>query len=185
MEVYKIRKWGDRPETNIKKDWCTTIDNQGRLKYFMRGKGYRRTTAYKLIDLPIDEHKKDGLYIGEIANKYGYNIAVEVCETAFGCCLISAEHWVGTFKLAYDTAVANFTESEIAQISRELVNMLRPMAFLPLPDLCSLDRFMRENDKEYNGENCTYKGKENVSMEAYITEKYGKLTAKLISKMLE
>jgi hypothetical protein len=59
------------------------------------------------------------------------------------------------------------------------------MAFLPLPDLCSLDRFMRENDKEYNGENCTYKGKKNVSMKAYITEKYGKATTKLIEKMLE
>ncbi len=185
MEVYKIRKWGDRPETYAKKDWCTTIDNQGRLKFFVYGKGYRKTAAFELIDAPIDENKKDGLYVGEIATKYGHDIATEVCENAFGCCKISAQHWVGMFKLAYDTAVANFTESEIAQISRELVNMLRPMAFLPLPDLCSLDRFMRENDKEYNGENCTYKGKKNVSMKAYITEKYGKATTKLIEKMLE
>jgi hypothetical protein len=185
MEVYRIKKWGDRPETYVKKSWCTTIDKQGRLSFFVYGKGYRKTKAFELINAPIDENKKDGLYVGEIATKYGHDIATEVCENAFGCCKISAQHWVGMFKIAYQTAIENLTETEISQVSRDVVNLFRPFSIFPVLEIDFLDRELAKLDPEYNNAKCTYKGKENVSMKAYITEKYGKATMKLIEKMLE
>ena len=185
MELYRIKPSGDRPEIFVKKDWRTTIDNQGRLKYFVYGKGYAKTKAFELIDVPIDENKKDALYIGEIATKYGYDIATDVCETAFGCCKMNAEHWVGLFKLAYETAVSNFTKNEISQISREVVNLFRPFSIFPILEVDFLDRELAKLDPEYDSEMCRYKGKDGVNMEMYIKEKYGEITAKFVAKMLQ
>lgn len=185
MELYRIRQWGDRPQIFVKKDWCTTIDKQGRLKYFVYGVGYRKTKAFELINVPIDENKKDALYIGEIATKYGYDIATDVCESAFGCCTLSAQHWVGLFASAYTTAVENFTEDEISQISREVVNLFRPFSIFPILEVDFLDRELAKLDPDYDNEMCRYKGKDGVSMGEYITEKYGEITAKFVDKMLQ
>lgn len=184
MEIYRIKNRGNMPDTYISKD-CTSINNQGRLKYFAIGKGFKTTSQFELIDLYIDESRKDALYIGEIADKYGHDIAVEACEIIFGCCRISAKSRAAMFLFAYQTAKNNLTESEINQVSRVVVNLFRVFYIFPILDLEFLDRRLSELDSDYDCANCTYQGQANVSLEAYITIKFGHPTTKLIEKMIE
>lgn len=51
-------------------------------------------------------------------------------------------------------------------------------------DVIKLDDFFN-NDPEYNGKECTYKGKKNVSMKKYIQLKYGKEASEIIDKLLK
>ena len=122
MELYHItsKKQG---ETYVIKNWCTEIDKQGRLSYFVYGKGYRKTKCFELVDVELPL-KKDGLYIGEIFAKYGADVASRICEESFGCCKMSADSWVYGFGLAYNVAKEHFAE-KMGEIPTEITNNIR------------------------------------------------------------
>lgn len=179
MELYRIKKWGNRPETYVEKTWCNKVLQNGKLRYFVRGKGYRDTKAFELINVDL-EAKKDALYLGKVAKEYGDNIAAVLCETAFGCCTSSAENWVSVFRTAYQTAIDNGINP--SDVATDVANNFR--GFFGCLDVFFLDKQLSANDPEYNCAACTYKGKPKVSMKQYIKQKYGKPTAMLVEKLL-
>lgn len=176
MELYKIKNG----EAYIpKNEWSNTIKN-GKLKYFVKGLGYRTTKQFEVINVDI-EPKKDALYIGKVAKEYGHAVATPLCEEAFGCCQMSAENWVVTFQYAYETAIENNIDP--SQVAVEVVNNFR--GFFGCLDVIFLESRLAGLDNEFEPSKCRYKGKENVSTKEYIEMKYGKPTALLIEKMLE
>lgn len=176
MELYKIRNG----ETYIpKNEWSNTIKN-GKLKYFVKGEGYKTTKKFEVIDVDV-EPKKDALYIGKVAKEYGHAVATPLCEEAFGCCRDSAEKWVVTFQSAYETAVENNIDP--SQVAVEVANNFR--GFFGMLDVTFLESKLAGLDNEFEPSRCRYKGKENVSTKEYIEMKYGKPTALLIEKLLE
>ena len=176
MELYKIRNG----KTYIpKNEWSNTIKN-GKLKYFVKGLGYRTTKVFEVIDVDV-EPKKDALYIGKVAKEYGHAVATPLCEEAFGCCKDSAEKWVVTFQTAYETAVENGIDP--SQVAVEVANNIR--GFFGCLDVIFLESRLAGLDNEFEPSKCRYKGKENVSTKEYIEMKYGKPTALLIEKLLE
>ena len=181
MELYHIKKYGKRAETFVKVGFPNEIDKHGLLRWFEYGKGYQKTKLYEKVDVDI-EPKKDALYIGEVCDKYGSSVAVELCENAFDCCTMSARSWVIVFHNAYRVAMESFTESEREQIAREVVNEFR--CFFGMLDVLRLDKRLSEMDAEYDCNQCTYKGESGVSMEKYIREKYGNVTAKFVKKCI-
>ena len=180
MELYRITT--KEGLIHVRKDWSTEIDKQGRLKYFVYGQGYKKTKRFELINVDL-EPKKDTLYIGEVAWNYGNDVASYLCEHAFGCCTISARNWTPYFKHVYKVASDNFTPEGMNAISRDVVNNFRH--FLGLLDIEFLDDSLSRLDPEYDSVNCTYKGKERVSMADYIREKYGEQTFTLIKLLLQ
>ena len=178
MEIYRITTKDGI--VHVRKDWSTEIDKQGRLNYFLYGQGYKKTERWELINVDL-EPKKDALYIGEVALKYGDEVASYLCEQALGCCAMSAKNWTPFFKHVYRVAKINFTQEIIDTISRDVVNNFRH--FLGLLDVTFLDEALSNLDSEYDCVNCTYKGKE-ISMKEYIREKYGEPTMCLIDLLL-
>ena len=175
MELYKI----NNGKTYIPKNkWSNELKN-GKLTYFVRGEGYHTTKKFEVIDVDL-EPKKNALYIGRVAKEYGYNVAVPLCEEAFGCCTISAEKWVVTFQNAYETAIENNIDP--SQVAVEVANNFR--GFFGMLDVIFLESKLAGLDNEFEPSKCRYKGKENVSTQEYIAEKYGEPTALLIEKLL-
>lgn len=181
MKLYHIKKHGKQTETYVTASWPNEIDKHGLLNWFESGKGWSKTKLFEVVDVDL-QPKKDALYIGEVATKYSYEVAVDLCERSFGCCTMSAEKWVYTFKAAYEVAMQHFTESERELIAREVVNKFR--SFFGF-DICFLDKALSEMDKEYSSSRCTYKDRENVSMGMYIKEKYGEVTARFVDKCID
>ena len=178
MELYKI----NNGETYIpKNEWSNTIKN-GKLTYFVKGEGYHTTKKFEVINVDI-EPKKDALYIGKIAKEYGHAVATPLCEEAFGCCQMSAENWVGMFQFAYQKAIDNGIDP--SEVALEVANNMRGTSCFPILNIDFLEKELARIDKDFEPSRCRYKGKENVSTADYITEKYGKVTATFIEKLLE
>lgn len=176
MELYKI----ENGKTYIpKNEWSNEIKN-GKLKYFVKGEGYKTTKRFEVIDVDV-EPKKDALYIGKVAKEYSHAVATPLCEEAFGCCRDSAEKWVVTFQYAYETAIKNNIDP--SQVAVEVANNFR--GFFGLLDVTFLESRLAGLDNEFEPSMCRWRGKENVSTKEYIEMKYGKPTALLIEKMLE
>ncbi len=178
MELYRITTKDGI--IHVMKDWSTEIDKQRRLKYFVYGQGYKKTKRFELINVNL-EPKKDALYIGEVALKYGDDVASYLCEQAFGCCTISAQNWTPFFKHVYKVASDYFTKEGLDSISRDVVNNIRH--FFGMLDVIFLDEALSRMDSDYDCNECTYKGKE-ISMKEYIREKYGEPTMCLINLLL-
>lgn len=178
MEIYRIKT--KNGIIHVRKDWSTEVSESGYLKYFICGQGYKRAKRFEVIDVDL-QPKQDALYLGEVALMYGDDVASYLCEQAFGCCTLSARSWTLFFRYVYKIAKENFTENEINNISRDVVNNFR--GFIGLLDVTFLDEALSRLDSDYDCNECTYKGK-NVSMAEYVQEKYGEPTMRLINLLL-
>ena len=62
---------------------------------------------------------------------------------------------------------------KITEVSPQFDGILSVLKKEMVVDMVRLDEALSEHDQNYDNENCIFNGKENVSMEMYLQEKFG------------
>lgn len=163
------------------------INKEGNtLKYFVRGEGYKKTKSFKVlegVELPDRWAKLSWLDVCKIYDQYGLEVAnvYSECKVAG---IISKQTIIGKYqmyKIIKDILPVNF-DSDFFDILR--CDYLPSCFGLFMFDITGVDKAFSEADKEYDCENCTYQGRENVSMKQYVELKYGSEYVKIIEALI-
>lgn len=165
LDIFKVGRKGDTYVPSSE----TSYKSQDRLAYFVYGKGWKTTKVYEkktthfIINNMLD--------IAAYASTYGIAIAEKLVERYQGCCTISARHRAACWKSFYEKQVVTLGK-DFSDVPNEIIDII-PFDIFGFLDICELDERLTKLDSDYDNVNCTYKGKENVSMSDYVSEKYG------------
>jgi hypothetical protein len=159
---------------------------EDKLEYFIKSKGYKKTSNYEEIetDLPELHNELSWLYICKICEKWGYSIAIEYANQKIAE-IVAMQGLCSRFN--FYLRVKDLLK-EIKD-SNEFFEILCPDYRLSLfgydiLNIVELEKYFMKNDKDYDGENCSYKNKENCSMRDYITIRYSSTHAEIVSKLI-
>lgn len=185
MKVVQIKKGGlylpfDGSSRN-------EIDKNGLFNYFIRGKGWKKTKAFTVIeDAFLLEHTDNGineLYIAMVFDKYGIEVAefyansitasIVARQKAYGCGVM--------YQKIKDILPNDFNNSFFKLLK---CNYWLSCFGSYVLDIVQLDNYFNKTDDDYDSVKCTYKGKENVSMSEYVALKYGDDYVKIIKRCL-
>lgn len=163
-----------REKIHIPLNGMNEIKN-GKLEYFKRGEGWKKTSSYEILDIELPDRwtKMSWFQIAKICDKYGIEVANEYadCKVAGIISRQTAHGYTIIYQKIKNIIPDNFDESFFELLKCDY--MLSCVGVFSL-DITALDEKFAQLDSEYNPNQCTYKGKENVSLKDYVTEKYGK-----------
>lgn len=157
---------------------CNLVNDK--YEYFVKGKGWKKTKKFEIVKVEMPE-SKDNLYdIRKIGMKYGKDICMKYLITN------NMDSWK---EHIYHIAVkSDMNKKEAAAFLKfwKILNVeiLHCFGFFNIFDIRALDNLLANKDKEYDNVNCTYKGKENVSMNEYVAEKFGKVYSDMLRKLI-
>ena len=176
--------YGKKRDSFLLNCFPQTIKN-GVLTYFIYSKGYLKTKAFNIVNgitLPERYDKLSWLDICKIHEKYGIEVSNNYaeCKTAG---LVSRQTILGKYKI-YSIIKDILPENDDSFFDLLKCEYFGSCFGLFSFDIIGTDDNLSKNDKEYDNVKCTYKGKENVSMNEYISEKYGFEYNKIIDKLL-
>lgn len=160
------------------------IKTDGRLEYFLRGEGYKKTKVFTLETLSLPNTLDDARDIKQAYDKYGAIVAKTLITNA-------AEAWqCGVLSLAINHTdwLANL------QSLNTLLNIDNPCELFKLcgfgilfgfPNFSpvELDKYLRSQNLDFEPIECTYKGK-TISTRDYVNMKYGIEAVALIEKLI-
>lgn len=161
-------------------------------EYFIKGKGWKKTKSWEIIeDNKIPELWESSWYeVCQIVEKYGWTLGVEYADKCtagiiaemtlrgkFAMYLAAKPQWEEAFKkdpkladLFFNTVKCNYKMSTYGYFTF---------------DITGLDETLSKvKEYEYNGADCTYKGKEKVSLYQFISEEFGKEYSEIVTKLI-
>lgn len=160
----------------------------GKVKYFVRGKGYKTTKAFKILEEELpDVWGQSWLRICQLYEKWGIEVAKEYAEGRVAG-IVARDFARAKFAMYERIKELIPTEEEEFKKFEAFFETL-PHDYLlgcfgvGMFDVISFDEFLASQDEEYDAEECTYKG-ETCSMRGYVTQKFGPFYAEVIEKLL-
>lgn len=159
-----------------------------RIKYFTKGKGYKMTKAFKILDEELpDVWGQPWLKICQLYEKWGIEVAEEYANGRVAG--IIARDFARA-KFAMYERIKELIPSEEEEFKKfeaffEVLphNYLLGCFGMGMLDVIVFDEFLSAQDEEYDAKECTYKG-EPCSMKGYITQKFGPFYVEVIEKLL-
>ena len=152
------------------------------LEYFIKRNGWKKTKRFTKEEIELPDTKDDVKDIAECICNYGEDVAYLL--------ITNNAQWWRVFKLNCVKHILN--KSTLENIKACDSNILNNLGFdyrlaligIMAIDIIALDEYLDKIDAQYDRINCTYMGTK-VSVEEYVTMKYGKPTSSFIAKLLE
>lgn len=167
--------------------WPCEIKPNGKLEYFIMGKGWQKTKSFKIVegvDLPDNRSELSWLEIAVLFDKYGLEVANVYAERKTAG-IVSRQTAIGYGKIyAAIKDIVNVDEVDNNFFECLSFDYMSSCFGLFIFDIVATDKKLASKDKDYDHVNATYKG-ERISMRDYVRLKYSRKAVELIDKLNE
>lgn len=162
----------------------SSVNKSGKLEYFIKGKGWQKTTKFIEEEIEISSNTEDRRAAYKTFMKYGTHVTCgNFCKDT--CTYMQKQVLQGWISICSILDKANLLEECPDQLLNILCAEYYSACFgLFMFDIVETDKKLSKLHPEYNSVDCTLGGKQRVTMEDAVQHFYGDVGLKVIEALI-